>query len=81
MNTSVEYYNKNYGDNIRNAFIHFIWEIGQIVYAIEANNNSIAAAKITETSALLRFFATKYEIDLIRYRRKCIQKEVTKSIG
>ena len=31
---------------------------------LRQSNNSVAAAKITEASALLRFFATKYEIDL-----------------
>jgi CRISPR/Cas system-associated exonuclease Cas4 (RecB family) len=64
MNIEIEYYNKKYGDDIHNAFIHLIREIGQIAYAIEKSNNSVAVAKITEASALLRFFATKYEIDL-----------------
>jgi len=64
MSIAVEYYNKKYGDDIHKAFIHLIREIGQIAYAIEANNNSVATAKIIEASALLRFFATKYEIDL-----------------
>lgn len=60
----VEYYNKKYGDDINKAFIHLIREIGQIAYAIEKSNNVVAAAKITEASALLRFFASKYEIDI-----------------
>ena len=64
MNIEVEYYNKKYGDDINKAFIHLIREIGQIAYAIEKSNNSIAIAKITEASALLRYFAIKYEIDL-----------------
>jgi hypothetical protein len=64
MNIEIEYYNKKYGDDIQKAFIHLIREIGQIAYAIEKNNNSVAVAKITEASALLRFFAIKYEIDL-----------------
>ena len=64
MNIEIEYYNKKYGDDIHYAFIHLIREIGQIAYAIEKNNNSVATAKITEASALLRFFASKYEIDI-----------------
>ena len=64
MNIAVEYYNKKYGDDIHKAFIHFIREIGQIAYAFETRNDLVAAAKITEASALLKFFATKYEIDL-----------------
>ena len=64
MNIAVEYYNKKYGDDIPKAFIHLIREIGQIAYAIETSNNSVATAKITEASALLRFFASKYEIDI-----------------
>jgi hypothetical protein len=64
MNIEVEYYNKKYGDDINKAFIHLIREIGQIAYAIEKSNNVVAAAKITEASALLRFFASKYEIDI-----------------
>ena len=64
MNIEVEYYNKKYGDDINKAFIHLIREIGQIAYAIEKSNNLVAAAKITEASALLRFFASKYEIDI-----------------
>ncbi len=64
MNIEIEYYNKKYGDDIQKAFIHLIREIGQIAYAIEKSNNSIATAKITEASALLRYFAIKYEIDL-----------------
>jgi hypothetical protein len=64
MNIEIEYYNKKYGDDIQTAFIHLIREIGQIAYAIEKSNNSIAIAKITEASALLRYFAIKYEIDL-----------------
>jgi hypothetical protein len=64
MDIAIKYYNKKYGDNINNAFIHLIREIGQIAYAIEKKNNSVATAKITEASALLRFFASKYEIDI-----------------
>ena len=64
MNKEIEYYNKKYGDDIHKAFIHLIREIGQIAYAIEKSNNPVAVAKITEASALLRFFARKYEIDL-----------------
>ena len=64
MNIAVEYYTKKYGDDIHKAFIHLIREIGQIAYAIEKSNNSVAIAKITEASALLRYFATKYEIDI-----------------
>jgi hypothetical protein len=64
MSIAVEYYNKKYGDDIHKAFIHLIREIGQIAYAIETSNNSVASAKITEASALLRFFAAKYEIDI-----------------
>ena len=64
MNIEVEYYNKKYGDDINKAFIHLIREIGQIAYAIETSNKLVAAAKITEASALLRFFASKYEIDI-----------------
>ena len=64
MNIAVEYYNKKYGDDINKAFIHLIREIGQIAYSIETTNNSVATSKITEASALLRFFASKYEIDI-----------------
>jgi hypothetical protein len=64
MKIEIEYYNKKYGNDIQKAFIHLIREIGQIAYAIEKNNNSVAVAKITEASAILRYFATKYEIDL-----------------
>jgi len=64
MKIEIKYYNKKYGNDISKAFIHLIREIGQIAYAIEKNNNSVAVAKITEASAILRYFATKYEIDL-----------------
>jgi hypothetical protein len=64
MKIEIEYYNKKYGNDIQKAFIHLIREIGQIAYAIEKNNNPVAVAKITEASAILRYFATKYEIDL-----------------
>lgn len=64
MKIEIEYYNKKYENDIQKVFIHLIREIGQIAYAIEKNNKPVAVAKITEASAILRYFATKYEIDL-----------------
>jgi hypothetical protein len=77
MNIEIEYYNKKYGDDINKAFIHLIREIGQIAYAIEKSNNSVATAKITEASALLRFFATKYEIDLESNIKEMYSKKIS----
>jgi hypothetical protein len=77
MDIEIEYYNKKCGDDIHKAFIHLIREIGQIAYAIEKNNNSVAIAKITEASALLRFFATKYEIDLNSNIKEMYSKKIS----
>lgn len=77
MNIEIEYYNKKYEDDIHKAFIHLIREIGQIAYAIEKSNNSVAIAKITEASALLRFFASKYKIDLESNIQEMYSKKIS----
>jgi len=77
MNVEIEYYNKKYGDDTHKAFIHLIREVGQIAYAIEKSNNSVAVAKITEASALLRYFATKYEIDLESNIKEMYSKKIS----
>lgn len=53
-----------YSDNTNQAFIHLMREIGQIAFGIETENKPVLAAKIVEATALLRFLAYKYDIDI-----------------
>ena len=53
----------NHGDDISQAFIHLIREIGQIAYALETKNKPVLDAKVTEALALLKFLAFKHDIN------------------
>jgi NTP pyrophosphatase (non-canonical NTP hydrolase) len=61
---AVEYYNKKFGDDKTAAFIHLVREIGEIAFALEKNNTEHAKLELTESTALLYFLASKYELDL-----------------
>ena len=61
---AVEYYNNKFGDDKTAAFIHLVREIGEIAFALEKNNAEHAKLELTESTALLYFLASKYELDL-----------------
>src|SRR5919106_4633255 len=61
---AVEYYNKKFGDDKAAAFIHLVREIGEIAFAMEKNNTEHAKLELTESTALLYYLASKYELDL-----------------
>jgi NTP pyrophosphatase (non-canonical NTP hydrolase) len=61
---AIEYYNKKFGDDKTAAFIHLVREIGEIAFALEKNNMEHAKLELTESTALLYFLASKYELDL-----------------
>jgi NTP pyrophosphatase (non-canonical NTP hydrolase) len=61
---AVEYYNKKFGDDKAAAFIHLVREIGEIAFAMEKNNAEHAKLELTESTALLYYLASKYEMDL-----------------
>jgi len=63
MELAVTYYKTKYGDDISQAFIHLIREIGQIAYALETKNKPVLDAKVTEALALLKFLAFKHDIN------------------
>ncbi len=62
--TAIEYYNKKFGDDKSAAFIHLVREIGEIAFAMEKNNPEHAKLEITESTALLYYLASKYELNL-----------------
>jgi len=61
---AIEYYNKKFGDDKAAAFIHLVREIGEIAFAMEKNNTEHAKLELTESTALLYYLASKYEMDL-----------------
>jgi NTP pyrophosphatase (non-canonical NTP hydrolase) len=61
---AVEYYNRKFGDDKAAAFIHLVREIGEIAFAMEKNNMEHAKLELTESTALLYYLASKYELDL-----------------
>jgi NTP pyrophosphatase (non-canonical NTP hydrolase) len=61
---AVEYYNRKFGDDKSAAFIHLVREIGEIAFALEKNNIEHAKLELTESTALLYYLASKYELDL-----------------
>ena len=61
---AVEYYNKKFGDDKAAAFIHLIREIGESAFAMEKNNIEHAKLELTESTALLYYLASKYELEL-----------------
>ena len=61
---AVEYYNRKFGDDKAAAFIHLVREIGEIAFAMERNNIEHAKLELTESTALLYYLASKYELDL-----------------
>jgi NTP pyrophosphatase (non-canonical NTP hydrolase) len=61
---AVEYYNRKFGDDKAAAFIHLVREIGEIAFAMEKNNSEHAKLELTESTALLYYLASKYELDL-----------------
>jgi hypothetical protein len=64
MELSVKYYELKYGNNIDQAFIHLIREIGQIAFALETKNEAVFGAKVTEAIALLKFLAYKHNVNI-----------------
>lgn len=61
---AIEYYNKRFGDNTSEAFIHLVREIGEIAFAIEKNSIGVAQTKISEAVAILHYISSKYGIDI-----------------
>jgi NTP pyrophosphatase (non-canonical NTP hydrolase) len=61
---AVEYYNRKFGDDKTAAFIHLVREIGEIAFALEKNNMEHTKLELTESTALLYYLASKYELDL-----------------
>jgi NTP pyrophosphatase (non-canonical NTP hydrolase) len=61
---ATEYYNLKFGDDKSAAFIHLVREIGEIAFAMEKNNLEHAKLELTESTALLYYLASKYELDL-----------------
>ena len=85
MQSAIKYYQMKYNDNLNQAFVHLIREIGQIAFGMETNNKSMLEAKIVEAEALLRFLAHKYDIDTDKigeaiYAKKISQFENTKVV-
>ena len=64
VESAVRYYELKYGNSLDDAFIHLIREIGQIAYALEAKNEPVFSAKVTEAIALLRFLAHKHNVNI-----------------
>jgi hypothetical protein len=60
----LDYYEKRFEGNVKNAFIHLVREIGDIALAIEKANSEHARLKTTEAMALLQYIASKYKFDL-----------------
>jgi NTP pyrophosphatase (non-canonical NTP hydrolase) len=60
----LDYYNKRFGENLNAAFIHLIREIGEIALGMEKNNFNHLRLKITEASALLKYLASRYDLDV-----------------
>jgi NTP pyrophosphatase (non-canonical NTP hydrolase) len=60
----LDYYNKRFGENLDAVFIHLIREIGEIALAMEKNNSNHLRLKITEASALLKYLASRYDLDV-----------------
>jgi hypothetical protein len=61
---AIEYYNKRFGDNTSEAFIHLVREIDKIAFAFEKGNSAIAHTKITEAVAILHYISSKYSFDI-----------------
>lgn len=61
---AIEYYDRKFGDDKSAAFIHLVREIGEIAFAIEKNNLEHAKLELTESTALLYYFSSKYGFDL-----------------
>ena len=60
----LDYYNKRFGGNLDAVFIHLVREIGEIALAMERNNSNHLRLKITEASALLKYLASRYDLDV-----------------
>jgi hypothetical protein len=78
LDSALRYYELKYNDNSKEAFVHLIRELGQIAFGIETNNKPVLKAKIMEASAILKFLAHIYEIDVVRdvesiYAKKILQ--------
>ena len=61
---AIDYYNRKFGDDKTAAFIHLVREIGEMAFALEKNNMEHARLELTESTALLYYLASKYELDL-----------------
>ncbi len=80
MESAIKYYQMKYNDNLNDAFVHLVREIGQIAFGIETNNKPVLKAKIIEAEAILRFLAYKHDIDTSKdaeaiYAKKILQFE------
>jgi NTP pyrophosphatase (non-canonical NTP hydrolase) len=73
---AVEYYNRKFGDDKTAAFIHLVREIGEIAFALEKNNMEHAKLELTESTALLYYLASKYELDLDANIRSLYSKKL-----
>ena len=73
---AIDYYNKKFGDDRSAAFIHLIREIGEIAFAMEKNNTDHAKIEITESAALLYYFASTYGFDLDANMKAIYQKKL-----
>jgi NTP pyrophosphatase (non-canonical NTP hydrolase) len=60
----LDYYNKRFGENLDAVFIHLVREIGEIALGMEKNNSNHLRLKITEASALLKYLASRYDLDV-----------------
>jgi NTP pyrophosphatase (non-canonical NTP hydrolase) len=60
----LDYYNKRFGENLDAVFIHLVREIGEVALAMEKNNSNHLRLKITEASALLKYLASRYDLDV-----------------
>lgn len=78
LESAIEYYQMKYNNNLNQAFVHLVREIGQIAFGMETNNNAVLEAKFVEAEALLRFLAYKYEIDANKNVEAIYSKKISK---
>jgi hypothetical protein len=66
-----------YANNVNQAFVHLVREIGQIAFGIETNNKPVIETKIIEAEALLMFLAHKYGITIDEKIEAIYTKKIT----
>lgn len=64
MDVELEYYNRKYGDDRKTAFVHLVYELGELARALEQDQPEIATHEITEIAAITRFLAHTYDFKL-----------------